>query len=90
MENEMDRIEFVSYYGDVTLRVISIVLEHFELEPEDVKLASELDKLSGDPLDLEELWMAFEEEFDCGIAPSVAQKLRTVVDVVDFIVGEME
>ncbi len=47
--------------------------------------ASFIDDLGADSLDIVELIMAFEEEFDTEIPDSDAEKIVTVGDVVDYI-----
>ncbi|MBE9005399.1 acyl carrier protein [Fortiea sp. LEGE XX443] len=47
--------------------------------------ASFIDDLGADSLDLVELVMAFEEEFDIEIPDEAAEKILTVQDAVDYI-----
>lgn len=47
--------------------------------------ASFIDDLGADSLDIVELIMALEEEFDMEIPDSDAEKIVTVSDVVDYI-----
>ena len=47
--------------------------------------ASFIDDLGADSLDIVELIMALEEEFDIEIPDSDAEKVATVGDVVDYI-----
>ncbi len=47
--------------------------------------SSFLDDLGADSLDIVELIMAFEEEFDLKIPDDDAEKIETVKDVVDYI-----
>jgi acyl carrier protein len=47
--------------------------------------ASFIDDLGADSLDTVELVMAFEEEFDLEIPDEEAQKMRTVVDVINYL-----
>lgn len=47
--------------------------------------ASFIDDLGADSLDIVELIMALEEEFDMEIPDSDAEKIATVSDVVDYI-----
>ncbi|MCK5195532.1 MAG: acyl carrier protein [Desulfobulbaceae bacterium] len=58
---------------------LSVDLE--ELVPE----ASFVDDLGADSLDLVELIMSMEEEFDIEISDADAEKLATVKDVFDYI-----
>ena len=52
--------------------------------------ASFIDDLGADSLDIVELVMAIEEEFDIEIPDSDAEKVVTVGDVVDYIKDNVE
>ncbi|SHM09302.1 acyl carrier protein [Caldanaerovirga acetigignens] len=54
-------------------------------EDEVVPEASFIDDLGADSLDIVELIMAFEEEFDLEIPDEDAEKIKTVQDAVDYI-----
>lgn len=45
--------------------------------------------LNADSLDLVEMTMAFEEEFNISVADEDAEKLKTVKDVYDYIDGQI-
>ena len=63
-----------------------IIVEQLGANAEAVKLdASFIDDLGADSLDIVELIMALEEEFDTEIPDSDAEKIVTVGDVVDYI-----
>jgi acyl carrier protein len=63
-----------------------IVVEQLGVEEEHVKKeATFVDDLSADSLDIVELIMAIEEEFELEIPDSDAEKIVTVGDVVDYI-----
>lgn len=71
---------------DVFERIRDIVVEELGVEPEEVTAeASFLDDLGADSLDIVELIMAFEEEFDLEIPDEEAENIATVQDVVDYI-----
>ena len=56
------------------------------VEAEDVNMESNfIDDLGADSLDIVELIMALEEEFDIEIPDEEAEKIQTVGDVVDYI-----
>ena len=68
-----------------------IVVEQLGVEEEHVKKeATFVDDLSADSLDIVELIMAIEEEFELEIPDSDAEKIVTVGDVVDYIKGKKE
>ena len=67
-------------------RVKKIVVEHLGVEPDKVtEDASFIDDLGADSLDIVELVMAFEEEFDIEIPDDAAEHIQTVGDAVKFI-----
>jgi acyl carrier protein len=67
-------------------RVKQIVAEQLGVDEADVTPeASFVDDLGADSLDLVELIMAMEEEFDIKIEDEEAEKIKTVQDVTDFI-----
>lgn len=67
-------------------KIKDIIVEQLGVDPEKVKLeASFIDDLGADSLDIVELVMAMEEEFDLEIPDEEAEKLRTVGDVVSFL-----
>ena len=67
-------------------RVKKIVVEHLGVEAEKVtEEASFIDDLGADSLDIVELVMAFEEEFDIEIPDDAAEHIQTVGDAVKFI-----
>ena len=67
-------------------RVKDIVVEELGVEPEEVTAeASFLEDLGADSLDIVELIMAFEEEFDIEIPDEEAESISTVQDAVDYI-----
>jgi len=67
-------------------KVKKIVVEQLGVEEEDISMeASFIDDLGADSLDIVELIMALEEEFDIEIPDSEAEKISTVGDAVDYI-----
>ncbi|MEA5578361.1 acyl carrier protein [Anabaena sp. UHCC 0451] len=67
-------------------RVKKIVAEQLDVEKEKVVgNASFIDDLGADSLDIVELVMALEEEFDIEIPDEAAEKILTVQEVVDYI-----
>lgn len=67
-------------------KVIKIIEEQLGVDPERVKPeASFIDDLGADSLDIVELVMAMEEEFDIEIPDEDAEKLRTVQDVLKYL-----
>ena len=72
--------------SDTADRVKKIVVEHLGVEAGSVTPeASFIDDLGADSLDIVELVMAFEEEFNVEIPDDAAEKISTVKDATDYI-----
>lgn len=72
--------------ASVEERVRNIICDQLAVEPEKVTLpASFIDDLGADSLDIVELVMTMEEEFDLEIPDEDAEKIKTVNDVVNYI-----
>ena len=71
---------------EVFEKVKGIIVEQLGVADTAVTLeASFIDDLGADSLDIVELVMALEEEFDIEIPDAAAEKVVTVGDVVDYI-----
>jgi acyl carrier protein len=67
-------------------RVRKVIVEQLDVREEEVTPdASFTDDLGADSLDLVELVMAFEQEFDVSIAEEEAEQVRTVADAVRLL-----
>jgi acyl carrier protein len=67
-------------------KVIGIVSEQLNVPKEDIKLESRfVDDLKADSLDVVELVMEFEDEFEVTIPDEDYEKIRTVGDAVKYI-----
>ena len=72
--------------SDITSRVINVVADQLSVDAAEIRPESSFqDDLGADSLDLVELIMAMEEEFDVKIDDDAAQKIKTVQNAVDFI-----
>ena len=72
--------------SDVFERVKKIVVENLDVDGDKVaEAANFIDDLGADSLDLVELVMAFEEEFNIEIPDDVQESIRTVGDAVSHI-----
>jgi acyl carrier protein len=70
----------------VESKMIDIIVEQLSVDKEKVVSgASFVDDLGADSLDLVELIMAMEEEFDVEIPDEEAEKIATVQDAIDFV-----
>jgi len=67
-------------------RVSEIIVEQLGISKEEIKPeASFIDDLGADSLDIVELVMAMEEEFDIEIPDDDAEKLQTIGDALSYI-----
>jgi acyl carrier protein len=67
-------------------RVKKVVVEQLNVEADEVTPeATFVEDLRADSLDMVELSMAFEEEFQIDIPDEEAEKIKTVQDAVDYI-----
>ena len=67
-------------------KVKAIVVEQLGVDESEVAIDSTfIDDLGAASLDIVELIMAFEEEFNIEIPDDVAEKIKTVKDTVDYI-----
>ncbi|KYZ77622.1 acyl carrier protein [Anaerosporomusa subterranea] len=72
-------------------KVKEIVVEQLGVDEADVAIESTfIDDLGADSLDIVELIMAFEEEFNIEIPDEAAEKIKTVKDAVDYIDKEKQ
>ncbi|MCR4667534.1 MAG: acyl carrier protein [Desulfovibrio sp.] len=72
--------------SDIAEKVKKIIMDQLGVEAANVKPeASFVEDLGADSLDLTELIMAMEEEFDIEIADEDAQKIQKVQDAVAYI-----
>lgn len=71
---------------EVFEKVKNVIIEQLEVAENNITMeASFIDDLGADSLDIVELIMALEEEFDIEIPDSDAEKVVTVGDVVEYI-----
>jgi len=67
-------------------KMVDIIVEQLSVDKDKVVTgASFVDDLGADSLDLVELIMAMEEEFDVEIPDEDAEKIATVQDAIDYI-----
>lgn len=76
--------------ASVEERVRKIIADQLAVESEKVTLtASFIDDLGADSLDIVELVMTMEEEFDLDIPDEDAEKIRNVGDAVKYVSSRM-
>ncbi|NLB78853.1 MAG: acyl carrier protein [Clostridiaceae bacterium] len=67
-------------------KVKDIIVEQLGVDEEEIKMeASFIDDLGADSLDIVELIMALEEEFELEIPDKEAEKIASVGDAVEYI-----
>ncbi|MFQ3610887.1 MAG: acyl carrier protein [Fimbriimonadales bacterium] len=67
-------------------RVQKVIVEQLDKRPEEITLETNLaEDLQADSLDLVELAMALEQEFDVTISEEEAEQVRTVADAVRLL-----
>ena len=72
--------------ADVLERVTKIVVDRLGVDESEVKLDSKFkDDLGADSLDVVELVMELEDEFDMEISDDEAENITTVADAVNYI-----
>ena len=72
----------------LTERVKAIIAENLDLKREEVvPAASFIEDLNADSLDIVEMVMAIEKDFDLEIPDRDAEKIETVQDAIDYIVA---
>ena len=77
--------------SDTLPRVSAIIVDLLGVDEEEITPASRFrEDLEADSLDLVELIMAFEEEFEGEISDEDAQKITTVGEAVEYIERNMK
>lgn len=72
--------------AEVTEKVKQIIVDQLGVSPDQVKPeASFIKDLGADSLDIVELVMAMEEEFEIEIPDEEAEKIKTVQDAINYI-----
>ena len=72
-------------------RVTNIIVNHLNVSQEQVvPEASFVDDLGADSLDIVELVMAMEEEFDVEIPDEDAEKIQTIGDAISYLKEKLE
>ncbi len=72
-------------------RVKKVIVDQLEVNPEEVTMeASFIDDLGADSLDVVELVMGLEEEFEVEIPDDDAEKIKTVQQAVNYIDEKMQ
>ena len=77
--------------ASVEERVIEIVCENLAVSKDQVsRTTSFVDDIGADSLDIVELIMELEEEFEINIPDEQAEKIKTVGEAIDYIAAEIK
>ena len=77
--------------SEVAEKVKAIIVDKLGVDEAEVSMESTfIDDLGADSLDIVELIMAFEEEFNIEIPDEIAEKIKTVKDAVEYIDKEKQ
>ena len=75
---------------DLDQRIIEIIAEQLGMDIDEIKAESTyVEDLGADSLDIVELIMAIEEEFEIEVPDEDAEKLLTVQQTVDYVAGKV-
>lgn len=67
-------------------KVVSIIVDQLEIDEDKVSLSSSIQEdLGADSLDILDLIISFEEEFELDIPDESVETIKTVADVVHYI-----
>ncbi len=70
---------------DILAKVKALISEQLDIDEDQITLETTFEDIDADSLDVVELVMALEEEFDLEIADEEVEKIQTVGDVVGYI-----
>lgn len=70
---------------DYFKRIRDIVAEQLNVDPETITMTTRFDELNADSLDVVEVIMTLEQEFDIQIPDEEAERIKDIGAVVDYI-----
>ena len=70
---------------DVYEKVKAIVIDQLGVDEEEITATTTFQSLNADSLDIVELVMALEEEFNLDIADEEVENIQTIADVVKYV-----
>lgn len=70
---------------DVFEKVRSLVSEQLDIDEDKINPETTFEDIDADSLDVVELVMAIEEEFDIEIADEAVENIKTVADIISYI-----
>jgi acyl carrier protein len=77
--------------GEIKNRIVEIIANQLGIDQDDITAeASVIDDLGADSLDVVELVMALEEEFDLEIPDEEAEKITKVQNIFDYMANALQ
>jgi acyl carrier protein len=70
---------------DIFAKIRTLISEQLDIDEEKITSETTFEDIEADSLDVVELVMALEEEYDLEIADEEVEKIKTVGDVVSYI-----
>ena len=70
---------------EVFEKIKDLICEQLEVDEDKIKMKTTFEDIDADSLDVVELVMALEEEFNLEIADEEVEKIKTVGDIVNYI-----
>jgi acyl carrier protein len=83
--SDKERVTMAIEKSETTEKVISIIAEKLSIAPSAIQPQATLSDLGADSLDMVEIVMKIEEQFDIEINDEDAEKLHNVQDVIDYV-----
>ncbi len=74
---------------DIFAKVKALIVEQLDVEEGKITLETTFEDIDADSLDVVELVMALEEEFDLEIADEEVENIKTVGDIISYIDGKI-
>ncbi|HAN09176.1 MAG TPA: acyl carrier protein [Clostridiales bacterium] len=71
-------------------KIREIIIDQLGVNADEITLEASFDDLGADSLDVFQIVMAIEEEFDMEVAENDAEKIKTVGDAVKYIESKTE
>jgi len=70
-------------------KIRALIAEQLDIDEDKISLDTTFEDIDADSLDVVELVMALEEEFDLEIADEEVEKIQVVGDIVNYIEGQV-
>lgn len=70
---------------DTADKVIAVIVEKLDIDPSVIQMTSTLQDLGADSLDMVEIIMKIEEQFNIEINDEAVEKLHNVQDVINYV-----